>query len=150
MIFRKKNKHYKMTTVADLRNLAKERGLKGYSKLRKDELLRLLKGRQTTHYDDIPKCSIREHLRSLGEKVSGTKSEMIERLNVGGGNRQIRQYRIPSIRGARTPRDYQTNLNQLTKCQIREELRSRSLPVSGSKDEIVRRLAYSLAGKKNR
>ena len=133
-------------TVPELRELAQQRGLKGLARLRKAELIQLLQTRKGTprrtprgtEFDDahgLPKCEIREQLRDLGQPVSGTKVEMVDRLAGAGGIKRA------------TPRRYRQELDQMTKCQIREELRSRGAKITGIKEEISRRLSYIRAGR---
>ncbi len=81
--------NYGKGTLTELRAAAKECGIKGYSKLKKKELLELLKSKNTTTIDELfgyekPRLllDIRKDARALGVKKTSslTKDKLLQRI----------------------------------------------------------------------
>ena len=72
-----------MSTVVELRKVAKENGLKGYSKMKKDELIELLKGVKKEEKAPIKKSRMTKnkdvHVLTPREKKEKKKKEEEEK-----------------------------------------------------------------------
>ena len=108
--------------VKDLIAHAKAKNIKGYSGLRKEQLINLIQGKTVT--------------RKPRAKAAGTATR---------GRPRTASPRTAA--GTKTPRQFQTGLQEQTAAALRDQLRARGLKVSGTKAELSRRLGYALAGK---
>lgn len=77
-------------TVVQLRQIAKERNLKGYSRLKKDELLRLLDGKEPIIHDTLKDIIPVSNTRPVRPKLPKTYSEEFLALKKTGPSEYVR------------------------------------------------------------